>query len=97
MPTKEELEQQLASARKDVEALAAMAGERTQGAIADAESRIEEVTAELSDEARELLEQARLEGQQWRGAVEDHVRKNPLMTLGIAAGAGFILASLLRR
>ena len=97
MPTNKELEEQLETARKDIETLARMAGGRVRGAAVDARAQASEYITSLSDEAKSLVDEARARGEHTRELAEDHVRENPLLSVGLAMGAGFILASLMRR
>lgn len=97
MPTNKELEQQLAAARKDIETLARMAGARARGHVAQAQGRATGYLEELSDEARAVFDNAQAQGAEARALAEERIRENPLMALGLAAGAGFILASLMRK
>lgn len=97
MPTNKELEEQLEIARKDIETLARMAGGRVRGAAYDAKAQATDYLNTLSEEAKSLVDQARERGEYTREMAEDHVRENPLMAVGLAMGAGFILASLMRR
>ena len=97
MATKEELEQQLEVARRDIETLATMAGgtvrEQGQSGVDRAGTEIEH----LSAEARALYDQARNEGARMRQMTEEHIRSNPLATVGLAFAAGVILSGLLGR
>lgn len=97
MATKEELEQQLEVARRDIETLATMAGgtvrEQLQSGVARAGTEIEE----LSTEARALYDQARNEGVRMRRMTEEHIRSNPLATVGLAFAAGVLLSGLFGR
>eukprot|EP01013_Petalomonas_cantuscygni_P018740 TRINITY_DN36257_c0_g1_i1.p3 TRINITY_DN36257_c0_g1~~TRINITY_DN36257_c0_g1_i1.p3 ORF type:complete len:103 (-),score=30.02 TRINITY_DN36257_c0_g1_i1:259-567(-) len=97
MPTNKELEQQLAAARKDIETLARMAGTRAKGHVADVQSRAVGYMEDLSDEARAVFDSAQAQGYQARDLAEEKVRENPLMAMGLAVGAGFILAGLMRK
>ena len=51
----------------------------------------------LVDEIAENAGKARIAAAEGRGHLEDTIRKQPLLAIGIAAAAGFLLASLRRR
>jgi ElaB/YqjD/DUF883 family membrane-anchored ribosome-binding protein len=53
---------------------------------AEAEERLREASARATERTQELA-----------GDVTEYVNKNPLAALGIAAAAGFIIGSLMRR
>lgn len=97
MPTNKELEDQLEVARKDIEALARMAGGRVRDEVSHVRDRGQAQLQELSEEARAIYDRARESGLEARAMAEDRVRENPLLACGLAMGAGFILASLMRR
>lgn len=97
MAKQKDLEEQLALARKDIETLAQMAGERAREVgherIAQAQNGLEH----LSEDARSAYNGAVQQGKQARGAAEDQIRANPLAATGLAFAAGFVLAGLLGR
>lgn len=97
MATKEELEAQLEIARKDIQTLASMAGgtvrEQLHGGMEQAQGKV----GELSEEARAVYDSARAEGARLRRVTEDHIRDNPLGTVGIAFVIGMVVAGLLGR
>ncbi|MCJ7871365.1 hypothetical protein Q4577_15855 [Marinovum sp. 2_MG-2023] len=97
MATKEELEEQLRIARKDIEALAGMASDTARDQVANGADLAKAQLEHLSDETRALYDNARSQGAQLRSATEDHIRANPLATVGMSFAAGFVLAGLLGR
>jgi ElaB/YqjD/DUF883 family membrane-anchored ribosome-binding protein len=97
MPTNKELADQLATARKDIEALARMAGARATGEAGAAAGRVTDTLDGLSEETRAMYEAARKQGVALRHDAEDRVREHPLMATGLALFAGFLLANLMRR
>lgn len=97
MATKEELEQQLEVARKDIEALASMAGGTVRDQLRNGVDQAQAQVGELSDEARALYDGARAEGARLRHMTEEQVRANPLATIGLAFAAGVVLSGLFGR
>lgn len=97
MATTKELEDQLAAARKDIENLARLASERLSDEVRNGRDKATDYVNMLSDEARATFDKAREQGAYSRMMAEDKVRENPLAAVAIALGAGFVLASLLRR
>ena len=97
MSKQQELEEQLALARKDIETLAKLAGERAreygQERVAQAQTGLEH----LSDEARAAYDNALAQGQRARATTEEQIRAHPLAATGLAFAAGMILAGLLNR
>lgn len=97
MSKQQELEEQLALARKDIETLAKLAGERAReigsARVSEAQSGLEH----LSAEARAAYDSAMAQGQQMRASTEDQIRAHPLAATGLAFAAGMILAGLLNR
>lgn len=97
MATKDDLETQLEKARKDVEVLARMAGDRAGTLAGQARGEIDAYVATLSDEARAMFDDAKSRGREVRAVAEDQVREHPLAAVGVALFAGFVLASIMRR
>ena len=71
MSTKEELEEQLKVARKDIEALAVMAGDTAREQVQNGADHARAQVAQLSEEARVLYDSARNEGAKLRTATEE--------------------------
>lgn len=92
-----DLEAQLQQARKDIETLAAMAGDRARDYAREKMSGAEEQLSALSDEARAIYEQAAEQGRYMRAQTEERIKSNPLAATGIAFLAGIVLANLLGR
>ncbi len=97
MATKEELEQQLAVARKDIETLAAMAGNTARQQLEAGVESAQTYVNDLSEEARQVFDQARAEGARLRKATENQIHANPFASVGIAFVVGVVLAGLLGR
>lgn len=97
MPTKEELQAQLEKAQSDIAALTQMTGERLASGVREVEKQVEDHMEALSDEAQAMVETARAQGAQVRLLAEDQLKQNPLTVLALAAGAGFLLAHVLKR
>ena len=97
MATKEELEQQLHTARKDIETLTAMAGQTAREQVHNGADKAQAHMAQLSDETRALFDKAQKQGVQLRQATEDGVRNHPLATIGVAFAAGLVFANVVGR
>lgn len=92
-----ELEAQLAQARKDIETLAAMAGDRAKTMARETAETAGDHLSALSDEARAVYDRAAAEGRHMREQTEEQIRANPLAATGIAFLAGAFLAMILGR
>lgn len=97
MASTKELEDELAKARQDIKALAAIAADKARTRGTGLASGMETLLSSLSDDARDAFEAARAEGAAARGAVEDQIKANPLAATAVAFGAGLLVATLLRR
>lgn len=97
MATKEELEEQLEVARRDIAALASMAGETAREKAQNGVDHAWQGIDGLSRESRELYERARREGVQLRQTAERQVEQHPIATIGLAFIAGIAAAGLLGR
>lgn len=97
MTKQQELEDQLALARKDIETLAKLAGDRAREIGHDRVAQAQAGLESLSDEARAAYDSAVRQGQRARAATEDQIRAHPLAATGMAFAAGFVLAGLLGR
>lgn len=97
MATKEELEEQLEIARRDIAALAMMAGETARQKAQDGVDHARQGMDGLSKETQELYDRARREGVQFRQTAERQLEQHPIATLGLAFAAGIVAAGLLGR
>lgn len=97
MTKQQELEDQLALARKDIETLAKLAGDRAREIGQDRVAQVQSGLDQLSDEARAAYDSAVQQGQRARTATEDQIRAHPLAATGMAFAVGFVLAGLLGR
>jgi ElaB/YqjD/DUF883 family membrane-anchored ribosome-binding protein len=97
MASTKELEDELAKARKDIQALAAMAADKAKTRGNGLASGVETLLQALSEDARASFEAAKAEGAALRGTAEDQIRANPLAATAIAFGVGILFASLMRR
>ncbi len=97
MPTKEELEDQLARTRTDMKLLASMAGERAGEVALQAGDAAKDKAGELSEEAQAMLDEAKGEAKRLAGEAEAAMKANPLATLGVAFGIGMFLGAVMRR
>lgn len=97
MSKQQELEDQLALARKDIETLAKLAGDRAREIGHDRVAQAQTGLENLSEEARAAYDSAVQQGQRARDATEDQIRAHPLAATGMAFAAGFVLAGLLGR
>lgn len=81
--------------------------DQIENVVKTAEGKKSEISADLMDKLSRELENLRKNagtqahrlydaGQEGLGEVEEHVRKNPLLSLAVAFGAGCIMACLLR-
>lgn len=97
MASTKELEEELAQAKKDIQALAAIAADKAKARGTGLAAGIETLLAGLSEDARGSYEAARAEGAAYRGQLEEQVRTNPMAATGIAFGIGMLFAMLMRR
>lgn len=97
MATTKELEEELSQAKKDIQALAAIAADKAKARGNGLASGMETLLASLSEDARGAYEVARAEGAAYRGELEDQIRTNPLAATGIAFGIGMLFSMLMRR
>lgn len=97
MATKEELEEQLDVARRDIAALANMASETARQKAQNSVDHARQGIDGLSQETRELYDRARQEGAQLRHTAERQVEQHPMATIGLAFAAGIVAAGLLGR
>ncbi|KAA3620463.1 MAG: DUF883 domain-containing protein [Calditrichaeota bacterium] len=65
--------------------------------IAEAEDKLTENLSELSKKADEIKGVAEQQMKESLADAEEHIRKNPLSSVAVAAGVGFVLGLLLNR
>lgn len=91
------IEEQLARIKSDIGELAAtlatLGSKRVRGARNEADRRLHDFAGAGEEALDEVTRQLRM----LERDVEARVRDKPLQTLGIAAGAGFLLALIMRR
>ncbi|MCO4317485.1 DNA gyrase subunit B [Phyllobacterium sp. 21LDTY02-6] len=95
--TDQDLQAQVAALKEDIANIAAtlsrIGKDSTRGARANAAETLE--TARLKGE--EALDDLRLRAKDLEEQLAETVRENPLTTVAVAAGIGFLLACLTRR
>jgi ElaB/YqjD/DUF883 family membrane-anchored ribosome-binding protein len=97
MKTVEDLRRQLDTVRKDMRILAGMT-RNSAGEVAGELRRSAASTMEgLSDEARNMLGEARERGAQVYNETEESIRRHPMASIGIALAAGWVIGALARR
>jgi ElaB/YqjD/DUF883 family membrane-anchored ribosome-binding protein len=62
----------------------------------DARSLAEEQVAQARDTAAQYWEDGRQRAADWEASLEDMIRNEPVKSLAIAVGAGFVLGFLFR-
>ncbi len=65
--------------------------------VAEAEEKLTETLGELSKKADDIKGVAEYQMKESLEEAEAHIRKNPLSSVAIAAGVGFVLGLLLNR
>ncbi|MCA9735243.1 MAG: DUF883 domain-containing protein [Deferribacteres bacterium] len=65
--------------------------------IEEAEAKLGDTLGELSKKAEEIKGVAEYQMKESLEEAEEHIRKNPLSSVAIAAGVGFVLGLLLNR
>ena len=89
----EDLRAVVADAEELLKATASQTGERIAAARAKAEESVKAVKARLAEERAAVIARTKAAAK----AADDHVRSNPWMAVGIAAGVGFVLGILAAR
>jgi len=103
MPDREELQREIASLKSDLAELRLHMGDLKQSVVpvaADAEADADAQQSEadnLREKLRTMLEGAKGQGIKAYDAVEHTVQERPILSLGIAFGAGLLLGKLLDR
>jgi ElaB/YqjD/DUF883 family membrane-anchored ribosome-binding protein len=97
MATKEELEEQLQTARNDIATLTAMAGETAREKARNGVDHVRHKADGLSAETRALYDNARAGGAQLRQQTERQVQEHPLAATGLAFAAGVLVAGVMAR
>jgi ElaB/YqjD/DUF883 family membrane-anchored ribosome-binding protein len=80
--------------RHDIAALASKLKSDGSNGISDA---MHDAASQLNDRATELYESLAAQGKRSVKAVSDHVEEQPLMSLLVAFGVGFVASKLLSR
>jgi ElaB/YqjD/DUF883 family membrane-anchored ribosome-binding protein len=89
----EDLRAVIADAEELLKATAKQTGERIAAARAKAEESLKAAKARLAEDKAAVMAKTKAAAK----AADDHVRANPWMAVGIAAGVGFVLGILAAR
>ena len=95
MASKEELEEQLQTARQDIATLTAMAGETARDQVRNGADQARAQVDGLSAETRALYDSARGEGARLRRNTAEQVQSHPLASTGLDFAAGVLVAGLM--
>lgn len=92
-----DLHAQLAALRADLAALATILTNMAKTGSDTAKQAASDAYADLKANGGEAVNDAATQAEQALASVTDHARKNPLQSLGIAAGIGMVLGLLMGR
>jgi ElaB/YqjD/DUF883 family membrane-anchored ribosome-binding protein len=94
MPDFESLSKEFAAMKRDIAALAANLKSGNGHGVADS---VHEAASDLSDRAAQLYENLATQGKRSVKAVSHQVEEQPLLSLLVAFGVGFVASKLLSR
>jgi ElaB/YqjD/DUF883 family membrane-anchored ribosome-binding protein len=100
MPTRTDTEQaatKLHTATEQITSKAHEAVDRIAEQVERAEERIRTACGSAEEMLKESREKVRLQSDRMTGTVTEYVQQHPLAALGIAFGAGVVVAALLKR
>lgn len=92
-----EIEDDIERIRNDIAALAGSLKKYGAGKTDEYKSRASSAGEELTRKSQEALNDLTAELQSYERALSSEIRRHPLQSLGIAAGIGFLVATLVRR
>lgn len=93
----QEIELQLAQLREDIAVLARTVAAAGSQKAENVGRRVKRATDEATDASLNMVEAAREQALSLEKDLERQIRSNPLQSVAIAAGAGFLFALLARR
>lgn len=92
-----EIEDDIERIRNDIAALAGSLKKYGAGKTGEYKARATSAGEELSRKSQDALNDLTAELQGYERALTNEIRRHPLQSLGIAAGIGFLVATLVRR
>lgn len=92
-----EIEENIERIRNDIATLAGSLKTYGAGKTDEYKARAASAGEDLTRKSQEALDDLTAELQSYERALGSHVRRHPLQALGIAAGIGFLVATLVRR
>ena len=96
-PSSEDVTEQLAVIRSDLQELASLIADVGKAKGADVSGFAHEKAAQARATAKDGIEAARAQAANLQGQANDFVKNQPGLAIGIAAGVGFLIGSLGRR
>lgn len=92
-----DIELQLEQLREDIAALAKTVAAVGNEKASEMKSKAKRAAADASDASYQIAEAAKNQALTWERDLEGQIRANPLQSVAIAAGVGFLFALLSRR
>jgi len=92
-----DIEDDIERIRSDIAALAGTLKKYGAGKTGEYKARASSAGEDLTQKSQEALNDLTAELQSYERALSSEVRRHPLQSLGIAAGIGFLVATLVRR
>ncbi len=94
---KQEIELQLTQLREDIAVLARTVAAAGSQKAEDVGRRVKQAKADATDASLDMVEAVREQALSLEKDLERQIRTNPLQSVAIAAGVGFLVALLARR
>jgi ElaB/YqjD/DUF883 family membrane-anchored ribosome-binding protein len=92
-----DIELQLEQLREDIAALAKTVAAVGNEKASEVKGKARRAAAEATDASYQIAEAAKNQAISWERDLEDQIRANPIQSVAIAAGVGFLFALLSRR
>lgn len=92
-----DIELQLEQLREDISALAKTVAAVGNEKASEVKSKAKRAAAEATDASYQIAEAAKNQALTWERDLEGQIRANPIQSVAIAAGVGFVFALLSRR
>lgn len=93
----EQLKKDMAQLRTDLSSLGEGVRKMSADAVGATQAKVRSAAHDALEEFQSKLNQAKSQGQKTMHDIEGEIRENPLASLAVAFGVGFVLSKLLDR
>jgi ElaB/YqjD/DUF883 family membrane-anchored ribosome-binding protein len=92
-----DVEAQISQLREDISGLARSVAALGNEKVSEVRGKAKRAASDATDASMQMVDAARAQAVSWERDLEQQIRTNPLQSVAIAAGVGFLFALMTRR